>query len=162
MKKAAAGLRSATALLRYRDRPNGHNDSALETVNLKLSRRPSGLRIGKVASHCDLNQKPAAVKTRLLSPPKSPISGVPVMSRANAGLRTRLEQLNSYQLQLKFDRAELENHFLQMRLVEGRLQLERMKRCCSRQIQLFGCINAGTCELVHSLPSTQVAGEWLE
>ncbi len=78
------------------------------------------------------------------------------MTKANAGLRTRLKQLDWYQRQLKSARAELENRFRQMRLVEGRLQLEQTKRCYSTQIEWFGSMKAGSCDLVH--PTSQEYG----
>lgn len=60
------------------------------------------------------------------------------MDETNVRLRARLEELERYQLLLKFDHAELEVLLLQKRLVEGQLKLEAINCSHSRQLEIFG------------------------
>ena len=73
------------------------------------------------------------------------------MTKNIARLRIRLKQLERYQVLLKSDHADLEVKFLKKRLVEEQLKSERMS-CQSRQLEMFGCTEAPSCELAHRLP----------
>ncbi len=75
------------------------------------------------------------------------------MHKTNADLRTRLEQLERYQLLLKFDHAELEALLLNMRLVEEQLKFETMNCGYPPQREIFGCTEARKCEPLGRLPS---------
>jgi len=89
-----------------------------------------------VRSHFDLNQSSPGqqrdyrrVRARVTS-----------MSKDVARLRSRLKELETYQVLLKSSRAELEVLFLKNRLVEDQLKWEVNCRY-TRELKMFGCSN---------------------
>ena len=62
------------------------------------------------------------------------------MSKDVARLRSRLKELETYQVLLKSSRAELEVLFLKNRLVEDQLKWEVNCRY-TRELKMFGCSN---------------------
>jgi len=75
------------------------------------------------------------------------------MSEEIAQLRSRLEHIRRCQFLLESGQAELEVQFLKMHLVEQQV----INRCYSRQLEMFGCTEARTCELVRRFPLDRAA-----